>query len=327
MARTWKWFPLWLSTFDSYINDLPAAQFKAAVYLFSLARPWPKQRMVGGDLVELQPGQILTTVRKLAEGANVSRGAVERALANLAKGRTIEIEPRRGGTIITLLSYSEFRLGDTETQDTNEVTVETSVRQERVPRQDTPGPRNGTPGETRSETRSETPPTPPYKEVRERRETGESESIARAREGLSALGETARRLGPKPPPTGERSRQALELWRHYLAELERAKPTLKGFRSPGLSEHPIAKLLAEGVEADAIRHAIDCYVAEAMATGNPRWVNPSTLFQRAQVERVSTVTVEAYVQSVRKKAANSGDQRRFYEHTGAEDYAGGKVQI
>ncbi len=124
---------MWRSTWSSYVNDLPPGQRWVLSTIFAEVRHEPDE--------DLQRGQMLTSVRRLADTANVSKGCVERALKNLKRHQTIATEPRQGRTLITLCHYEKFKVGDA-----------------------TPGTVTG----TQTGTATGTPPTPPYK-VREQR--------------------------------------------------------------------------------------------------------------------------------------------------------------
>lgn len=116
------------STWKSYINDMPVSQRWVAATLFALATTKRKQRRIGRRVIELQPGQIFVTRRKLADIANVTRGVVDRAIDCMVSGGTISVEASHGGSIITLLQYEDFRLSNHEPRATDGAIDEATER-------------------------------------------------------------------------------------------------------------------------------------------------------------------------------------------------------
>lgn len=136
------WFPMWRSTWDSYINDLPEGQRWVAATLFMLVATKAKRRRAGAEMITVKPGQVFVTLRKLATRANVSKGVAERAVRALVKGNTITLEAGRNGMLITLRSYDDFKLDSHDARDDSETDAGHA--------QDTNGTPRGTPRGTGS---------------------------------------------------------------------------------------------------------------------------------------------------------------------------------
>lgn len=146
--------------------------------------------------------------------------------------------------------------------------------------------------------------------------------IARARDDLPRLAAQARSLAAPgslspntrttapPPDASTRGDTARRIWAEYRAELQRLSAAMPGLRVPPQTvgaERPVLDLLRAEVTAESIEHAVECYVAEAELTGEPRWLNPTTLFAAKQINRVATVTRDAYLAGVGKR--QGGGQR------------------
>ena len=76
-----------------------------------------------GEEITLQPGQLICTIRQLAEWANVDKNSTERAIAKFTKVKILRQEVRHKKTILTLSQEYIFASGETRS--------ETKVRQER----------------------------------------------------------------------------------------------------------------------------------------------------------------------------------------------------
>lgn len=334
MARSW--FPMFRSTWDSYINDLPPAQRWVAATLFKLAVTKPKQRLVGGEIVELQPGQLVTTIRKLADEANVSRGVTERAVKTLAKGKTIGIEPRRGGTVITLLNYNAFRLDAHEQRDTDGTLAGHAWGREQatdeslggLPDESLRESPDGATDESLDESPNGPPPTPPNKEVRrkdvkteEERESGHARARVDETDARPSLGTVA----------DGRLRRCEALWldqegrRSRLACDHRLKP----YRALGLpvgivSYVACGLLLAVDTYADEdLQHVLAVFEDEAIAKGTLEHFNGTTNWNLPQIQRALAREVGQFSPG----ASQDTPARRYHVHTGNEIYPKGEQKL
>lgn len=316
MARSW--FPMFRSTWTSYINELGYGQRWIAATLFMMAATRPRQGRWGREKITVRPGQILTTIRDIAAKANASRGVVESALRELERFETISIRRKRAGLLITLLSYDEFRLDSHAPGlpgDTDEATNETGNEPpERHPKD--------IPSDTDTEW-GEQSPTPPNKEVRsEEGKKLESESIARARAELPVLGDAARRLGPKPAPgwsldTSELddrlTRQSQALWntqeveRSALRAEEGIGKDCRGSIPMPTAEHlaPVRdRLITYGYEE--CERVLRLYVTEARAQRNLRWLDGAINWSADNFRRQSLKT-EAQIWSDARGDRSEGE--------------------
>lgn len=101
---------------DSYIWRLPPGQRCVAIHIF-LSASWKETDWAtAAGPVEVATGELITTVRKLAHAASVSKGCAERALIALKNGGTVTIErvfaaghrAGQGGTRITIRHYARY---------------------------------------------------------------------------------------------------------------------------------------------------------------------------------------------------------------------------
>jgi len=100
---------LYRSLLDSYVWQLPPAQFKVAIKIFTSVNWTPKYWAVNGEVLLIHRGQFVTSVRGLAADSKVSEGAVRRALANLSKGKTISTQATQHYTIISVINFDKYQ--------------------------------------------------------------------------------------------------------------------------------------------------------------------------------------------------------------------------
>jgi hypothetical protein len=81
---------------------------EALIYLYARAAYAPHRRPVDGKLIELQPGQLVASLRYLGEAWGWSKNKVANFLTTLENGDTLRTEIRTGITVITISFLSNY---------------------------------------------------------------------------------------------------------------------------------------------------------------------------------------------------------------------------
>ena len=97
IAQHWLW------------NDGPFDRAHAWIDLILLANWKTSKRMIGGQLVEQQRGEVLTSIAKLAKRWRWSENKVRRFLADLTAEGMVHTNGRAYGTSITVENYAFFQ--------------------------------------------------------------------------------------------------------------------------------------------------------------------------------------------------------------------------
>ena len=103
------WIKLDRGLLDSWIwqdNDA----FRIWIYILCSANYEAKKAMVGGELVTIEAGQFLTSVRKIAEAVGCSRQKASRTLGYLTMEEFCDTKPFKSGTLLSLKEYGISQL-------------------------------------------------------------------------------------------------------------------------------------------------------------------------------------------------------------------------
>lgn len=103
-------------------------------YILAKANFRDSKTIFEGHIHIVRRGQLITSLRRLAEDLGIDRNAIQRRLKCLAEDSTIETQVRHRGTIITICNYDIYQ------GDENE--VETQTRRESATERDMGAPPN-----------------------------------------------------------------------------------------------------------------------------------------------------------------------------------------
>jgi hypothetical protein len=92
----------------------PYTEREAWLYLIETAAWKPRQFCHGNDVIELQRGQLVTSIRSLASKWKWGNKRVDGFLKRLKRGAMVETEKGTRGTLLTICNYNKFQTGDDE---------------------------------------------------------------------------------------------------------------------------------------------------------------------------------------------------------------------
>lgn len=108
----------WRCEMDSWIWQLPPAHYKVASWVRLSVNIEDKVWVSNGQRIPIKRGQILTSLTKISEGANVTRDQARAAIRNLeAGGFLTTVRTRNGtrpGTLITVVNFDYWQSSEGE---------------------------------------------------------------------------------------------------------------------------------------------------------------------------------------------------------------------
>lgn len=119
------WFKIHRSLFGHWIAQDPDLLL-LWVYLLGQATWKDSKAIVGGQVVDIRRGQVLTSVSKIARVLRWSRGRATRKLETLKSDATIELFANTHCTIITIKNYEQYQANGAVSR----TAVDTAVEQQ-----------------------------------------------------------------------------------------------------------------------------------------------------------------------------------------------------
>lgn len=104
---------------DNHWAGEDAISYALFIRLISWANFNDSKRILDGKLATIKRGQLLTSVRELADSFKCDRSTIERRLQAFEQDKMIEREVRRKGTIITICNYEKFQGQDLNSETLN----------------------------------------------------------------------------------------------------------------------------------------------------------------------------------------------------------------
>ena len=103
------WIKKWRKTLDSAIWGLPPVQYKVSDGLLMLANHESKKMLFDGNEIEIKPGQILSSQKKLCEDLRVTRQNLRSALVALTKLDFLTIKSTNTSTLISITKWHTYQ--------------------------------------------------------------------------------------------------------------------------------------------------------------------------------------------------------------------------
>lgn len=127
----------WTKTYRNLDNNWVGKDgwaYAIFIRLISWANYEPTKLYSKGDLITIERGQLLTSVRELADSFRFDRSTVERRLQALEKDNMIVRKVRHRGTIITICNYDKYQcINDMRETDFSHTTSTTSATRPATP--------------------------------------------------------------------------------------------------------------------------------------------------------------------------------------------------
>jgi biotin operon repressor len=147
------WIKLWRSVNDHWIgHDLLTLGLWTKLLIWALREP--SKVLFDGAVIQLERGQVLTSLADLAKALGCSRNAIDRHLKRLEDSDAIRTRKGHGGRIITIVNYDVYQAKE-DLCETPRGQDEDAAR--------TPRGREGAHNREDKKTRRDTPPSPPSK--------------------------------------------------------------------------------------------------------------------------------------------------------------------
>lgn len=112
---------------DSWLWDLPSDQTKVAVTLIGMANWKPGKTFSGGKMVQVDRGQVMTSLDAIAAASRVSKQTVRTTLRNLEKAEFLTRTSTSRFTLITILNYSREQNRPKAEQHAQQHTINTPL--------------------------------------------------------------------------------------------------------------------------------------------------------------------------------------------------------
>lgn len=123
------WICLHRSLMDHWAYSNPVA-LKAWIYILLTANHKASKVLFDGDLLTVNKGQFLTSVRKFADKVGCTRRKAENLLELFEKDEMITRQRYKRGTLLTIVNYSVYqdrRDSDDATESTSESTTDSTT--------------------------------------------------------------------------------------------------------------------------------------------------------------------------------------------------------
>ena len=120
------WIKIHRKIQDCWIwQDKPFDKGRAWVDLILLAMHKDKKLLIDNEIVVIERGSFMTSILKLSERWGWSRNKVLRFLELLESEQMLNTKRTPKGTLVTIVKYEDFQVGDTTDDTTDETTHET----------------------------------------------------------------------------------------------------------------------------------------------------------------------------------------------------------
>lgn len=132
------WIKLHRKMLDCWIwQEKPFDKGRAWIDLLLLAMHHEKKLFIDGEILVVPRGSFMTSIVKLSDRWGWSRNKVNRYLELLESEQMLNTQRTPKGTLVTIVKYEDYQLGDTTDDTTDETPFETPL-----------GTSDGTSGET-----------------------------------------------------------------------------------------------------------------------------------------------------------------------------------
>lgn len=108
------WLKLHRKMFENEVVSKDADHIAIWVYILCEATRQPIPKLFGKSEIMLQPGQLVTGVRKISNRLGVSVGKVQRVLKRYKDNTVIDTVSNSKGVLISVLNWSKYQGSDTQ---------------------------------------------------------------------------------------------------------------------------------------------------------------------------------------------------------------------
>ncbi len=124
------WIKLYRKVLENPVVCKDAETFAIWSYLLLKATHKPYKNYHGGELIELNPGQLITGRKKISSHFNMSESKVQRVLKKLENEQLIEQQTKSTNRLITILNWCNYQ--NNEHQSEQRMNNERTTNEQRV---------------------------------------------------------------------------------------------------------------------------------------------------------------------------------------------------
>jgi hypothetical protein len=255
-----SWVKIPRSIVDHPMFTMRSDAIKLWLYLLVSANWKPSQVYIGGELVTIERGQVLTAYRRLSERTGITLQGVRSLLQHFRRTQIVSLKTNTHATVVTIINYDTLQGHDASDQHTTNTrpthdqhTSNTIIRREEVKKLRREE-RNNTLGEEGTRALSRTP-HPSLDEVREYFVSQGSTAIE-AQGFHDHFTSNGWKVGGKAPMRDWKAACRNWLRRSNAAGIPKANPEITARTKPVGMPQQVVALYAKAVATDEERERI-----------------------------------------------------------------------